>query len=74
MKHEKILRINELAKKKKEVGLTEEELAEQAALRREYLDDFRKGVEAMLDGVVLKRPDGTLEPLKKKPVDPKTLN
>ncbi len=74
MKHEKILRINELAKKQKTEGLTEEEKTEQAALRREYLDDFRKGVEAMLDGVVLKRPDGTLEPLKKKPVDPKALN
>lgn len=67
MEHEKILRINELAAKKKTTeGLTPEELAEQAQLRQEYLQDFRKGMEAMLQGVKLKRPDGTLEPLRKK--------
>ena len=37
----KIDRINELARKKKTVGLTEAEVAEQATLRREYLDGFR---------------------------------
>ena len=66
MEHAKILRINELYKKQKSEGLTEAEKAEQAALRKEYLDDFRKGLTAMLDGVVLKRPDGTLEPLKRR--------
>ena len=66
MEHAKIERINELARKKKTEGLTPAEVEEQAALRREYLQEFRKGMEAMLEGVVLKRPDGTLEPLKKK--------
>ena len=66
MEHKKIERINELAKKKKTLGLTPAEVEEQAALRQEYLREFRKGMEAMLDGVVLKRPDGTMEPLKKK--------
>ena len=65
MEHEKILRINELAKKSKTVGLTAAEAEEQKSLRQQYLAEFRKGMEAMLDGVVLKRPDGTLEPLKK---------
>jgi len=65
MEHEKILRINELAKKSKTIGLTAAEAEEQKALRQQYLAEFRKGMEAMLDGVVLKRPDGTLEPLKK---------
>ena len=65
MEHEKILRINELAKKSKTIGLTAAESEEQKALRQQYLAEFRKGMEAMLDGVVLKRPDGTLEPLKK---------
>ena len=66
MEHSKILRINELAKKQRTTGLTPAEVEEQKALRQEYLDDFRKGMEAMLDGVVLKRPDGSLEKLKKK--------
>ena len=39
MTKEKIARINELAKKSRtEAGLTEAEKAEQAALRREYID------------------------------------
>ncbi|HCW9127425.1 TPA: DUF896 domain-containing protein, partial [Staphylococcus aureus] len=37
-----IERINELAKKKKEVGLTQEEAKEQTALRKAYLESFRK--------------------------------
>ena len=52
MDHEKILRINALAAKSKAEGLTDAERAEQQALRQEYLADFRKGMEAMLDGVV----------------------
>ncbi|SHE52266.1 DUF896 domain-containing protein [Clostridium fallax] len=39
---EKIARINELSKKSKEEGLTEEEKEEQQKLRREYID-FVKG-------------------------------
>ena len=66
MENSKLNRINELAAKKKAGTLSSEEAAEQAALRQEYLDDFRKGMKAMLDGVVLKRPDGTLEPLRMK--------
>ena len=62
----KIDRINELARKKKTVGLTEAELAEQAALRKEYLDGWRTNMEAMLEGIVIQRPDGTRETLKKK--------
>lgn len=66
MEHEKILRINELARKKRTVGLSQAEVEEQAALREEYLRDFRAGMENMLKGVKLQRPDGTLEPLTKK--------
>ena len=37
MEHEQIERINELARKKKTVGLTEAEALEQARLRAQYL-------------------------------------
>ena len=69
MEHEKILRINALAAKQRTEGLTDAEKEEQAQLRQEYLRDFRQGMESMLSGVVLKRPDGTLEPLKKREPD-----
>ena len=42
MEKEKVLRINELARKSKTPeGLTEEEKAEQAVLRREYIDSVK---------------------------------
>ena len=66
MEHEKIERINELARKMKAEGLTEAEKAEQAALRREYLDGFRANMEAVLAGVVIQQPDGTRRKLQKK--------
>lgn len=60
-----ILRINELAKKKRLQGLTDEELAEQAELRKRYLEDFRKYFIAQLDNTKIKEPDGSIHPLKK---------
>ena len=44
-------RINELAKKKKTVGLSEEELKEQTILREEYLKDFRSRLKQQLDNI-----------------------
>ena len=41
MEKTKIERINELARRAREGALTEEELAEQKALREEYLAAFR---------------------------------
>lgn len=55
----KIERINELARKKKASGLTAEETAEQASLRREYLDEYRANMKAVLDGIVIQETDGT---------------
>ena len=49
MEKEQIERINELARKKKTVGLTEAEVKEQAELRAEYLKDFREGFRQQLD-------------------------
>ena len=66
MDKKQIDRINELARKKKAEGLTEAETAEQDALRKRYTAEWRENMRAMLDGVVIQRPDGTTEPLKKK--------
>ncbi len=48
---EKIDRINELSKKHKEEGLTEEEHKEREALRKEYLAKFRENFRGHLDRI-----------------------
>ena len=48
MEAEKINRINELARKQKEASLSPEEKAEQAALRAEYLLEFRASFQNQL--------------------------
>ncbi|MGT2716686.1 DUF896 family protein [Streptococcus respiraculi] len=58
MEQAKIDRINELAKKKKEVGLTEEEVKEQAALREEYIEGYRRSVRAHVEGIKIIDEDG----------------
>ena len=63
---ERIERINERARKAKTVGLTEEEKAEQAALRSAYLADFRKNVIAQLENTYIQTPDGVKHKLKRK--------
>ena len=63
---ERIKRINELAHKQKSEGLTEEEKAEQAKLRREYIDSVKGNLSAQLDSIKIKEPDGSSHPLKKK--------
>lgn len=42
LKKEKLDRINHLARKSKQEGLTEAEKEEQAALRKEYIEKFRE--------------------------------
>ena len=49
MEKHHIDRINELARIKKQRALTEAEAAEQAALRQEYLAEYRENMKAMLD-------------------------
>ena len=48
-----IARINELAKKAKGEGLTQEEVAERDRLRRIYLDSVRANLTAQLDNTYL---------------------
>ncbi len=53
MTEEKIKRINELARKSKSVGLTEEEKVEQAALRREYIDSYKRSLISQLENTYI---------------------
>ena len=69
MDKSKIERINELAKKKKSVGLNADELAEQKALYKEYIGEFRTSLTGQLDNMIIQNPDGTrvdVKNLKKK--------
>ena len=66
MEKEKIDRINELARLAKERELTEEELAERAVLRREYLDDWRRGAQQVLDNTYVVTPDGKKHKLERR--------
>ena len=61
MEKEKIARINFLSKKSKTEGLTDAERAEQAALRKEYIADFRASFSGILDNTVIQYPDGSKE-------------
>ena len=61
-----IKRINELHHKSKNEGLTEEEKQEQQKLRAAYVETMRSHIRTHLDNVVIQRPDGSREKLKKK--------
>lgn len=66
MTEEKIQRINELARKSKAEGLTEEEKAEQQVLRREFIDDFKRNLRGQLDNISIKEKDGSITNLGEK--------
>ena len=64
---EKIKRINELYHKSKTAeGLTEEEKAEQKALRQEFVANVRANVRNTLNNVSIENADGTIENLGEK--------
>ena len=66
MDNTKIDRINELYHKSQSVGLTEEEKAEQAALRKEYIEAIRKNMRGTLNSISIKEKYGTITDLGKK--------
>ena len=66
MKKEQIDRINELAKKQKSVGLSEDEKKEQAELRKEYIESIRNSLRADLNNISIVEKDGSVTDLGKK--------
>ena len=64
---EQVARINALARKSRTAeGLTEAEQAEQAALRRAYVDAVKASLLANLDSTYILEPDGTKHRLPRK--------
>ena len=66
MEKDKLERINALARKSRtEEGLTDEERAEQAALREEYILEFRASMTGILENTYIQRENGVKEKLKR---------
>ena len=63
---EKLDRINELARLKRQRELTPEETEEQAALRKEYIAEWRAGVEQVLENTYIVDEKGNKTKLQKK--------
>lgn len=61
-----IARINELAKKAKAEGLTDEELTERDKLRRIYIDSVKASLTGQLDNTYIVYPDGTKKKVERK--------
>lgn len=66
MEKAKIDRINELAHIAKERELTQQETEERAALRKEYIEEFRRATIDVLEHTYIQTPDGKKHPLPKK--------
>ncbi len=66
MTEKEIDRINELARKSKTQGLSEEEKIEQKALRVKYINSFKESLEGQLNNLVIVEPDGTKRKVTKK--------
>ena len=66
MQQQQIERINELARKSRTPeGLTEAEKAEQAELRRAYVQAVRGSLVSQLENTTIVEPDGTRRPLRR---------
>ncbi len=63
MEKEKIDRINYLARKSRAEGLSDGERAEQAALREQYILEFRASMTGILDNTYIERENGEREKL-----------
>ena len=63
MEKAKIDRINELARLAKERALSAKELSERDALRKEYIEEFRRATIDVLEHTYILTPDGKKHPL-----------
>ena len=66
MENTKLNRINELAALAKKRELTEKEKAERDALRKEYIAEWRRGAEQVLENTYIVTPDGKKTKLQKR--------
>ena len=66
MDEKTIARINELARKSKTEGLTDAELREQALLRKQYIEAFRRNLRGQLDNIDIQEADGSITNLGEK--------
>ena len=66
MENSKLNRINELAALAKQRPLTEEELSERDALRKEYIAEWRQGAIQVLENTWVMTPDGKKHKLQKR--------
>lgn len=66
MENSKLNRINELARLAKERTLTRDELTERDTLRKEYIAEWRRGAEQVLENTYIVTPDGKKRKLQKK--------
>ena len=73
MEQSKLDRINELARKSKSEGLSDEEKEEQAKLRAEYVAAYKASLVAALENTYIVDEKGNKKKVTKKP-DKKTLN
>lgn len=74
MKQKDIDRINELARKAKAEGLTEDEIKERDILRKQFIADIKANVAAALNNVDIVNEDGTIENLGEKYAQKKKLS
>lgn len=66
MEQSKMDRISELTRLSRERELSQEEQAERALLRQEYLDEWRRSTVAVLENTYIQTPDGRKHKLQKK--------
>ncbi len=64
MTKEKVMRINELAKKAKTEKLSPAEAEEQKTLRNEYIAEMRQSLKSQLDNMYIQSPDGSIKKVK----------